>query len=213
MREFHLLNDQIVKPLYDSDQPLAFSDAEDIIMDTDLLEQRDEALEMELALADRKNKTKIRILENELHRWNVLVESVLGIKTNEFDGQTLAALTGRFVRFLMRSKEITFGREGKGFVVDVDMSLEGPAMKISRRQGTIKLRSNGDFFVSNEGKRSFFVDGVPLLPGNKTRLSNNCTLEVKSLYKSLACNLFIDHIYQIIDFVFFSCTFSFRCVI
>lgn len=178
MKEFRLLCDQVVKPIYDSDHPLSFSDAEDIITDTDLMEPRDETLEVELALADRKNKRKIRILENEISRWNVLVESVLGTKNTEFDGQTLATITGRCVRFLMRSKEITFGREGKGSVVDVDLSLEGPAMKISRRQGTIKLRSNGDFFVSNDGKRPFFIDGVPLIPGSKTRLSNNCVMEV-----------------------------------
>lgn len=181
MKEFRLLCDQVAKPIYDNDHPLSFSDAEDIIMDTDLNDQRDETLEIELALADRKNKRKIRVLENEISRWNVLVESVLGAKAAEFDGQTLAIITGRYVRFLMRSKEITFGREGHGFVVDVDLSLEGPATKVSRRQGTIKLRSNGDFFVSNDGKRTFFIDGVPLLPGNKTRLSNNCIIEVRSI--------------------------------
>lgn len=182
LKQYCLLPDQTVKPLLGSDQPLSFSDAEDQIFDQDLHEPRDEALEIELTLADRRNKRDIRLLENELSRWGVLVDSVLGpTAASEFDNQTLACLCGRLVRYLMRSKEITFGREAKECGVDVDLSLEGPAAKISRRQGTIKMRSNGDFFIANEGKRAIFIDGTPLLSGNKTRLAHNCTVEISGL--------------------------------
>ena len=34
----------------------------------------------------------------------------------------------------MRSREITLGRKAAGVNVDVDLSLEGPAWKISRKQ-------------------------------------------------------------------------------
>ena len=34
----------------------------------------------------------------------------------------------------MRSREITLGRKAAGVNVDVDLSLEGPAWKVSRRQ-------------------------------------------------------------------------------
>ncbi|KAM7355151.1 microspherule protein Rcd5 [Cochliomyia hominivorax] len=182
MKQYQLLNDQVVKPLHISDQPLSFSDAEDLILDAELNDQRDEALEIELSLTDRQNKREIRLLENELSRWNVLVDSMTGVGiAPEFDGQTLAVLRGRLVRYLMRSKEISFGRDAKDCIVDVDLSLEGPATKISRKQGTIKLRSNGDFFIANEGKRPIFIDGVPLLTGNKTRLANNCVVEISGL--------------------------------
>ncbi|KAH8302421.1 hypothetical protein KR044_006367, partial [Drosophila immigrans] len=181
LKQYCLLPDQTVKPLQGT-EPLSFSDAEDQIFDQDLHEPRDEALEVELALADRRNKRDIRLLENELSRWGVLVDSVLGpTAASEFDNQTLACLCGRLVRYLMRSKEITFGREAKECGVDVDLSLEGPAAKISRRQGTIKMRSNGDFFIANEGKRAIFIDGTPLLSGNKTRLAHNCTVEITGL--------------------------------
>lgn len=76
--------------------------------------------------------------------------------------------------------QITLGRKSEHDDVDVNLALEGPAHKVSRRQGTIKLRSNGDFFISNEGKRPLFVDGVPLLLGNKAKLNNNCTIEVST---------------------------------
>ncbi|KAH8349756.1 hypothetical protein KR084_005643 [Drosophila pseudotakahashii] len=183
LKQYSLLPDQTVKPLYGSDQqPLSFSDAEDQIFEHDLNEPRDEALEMERALADRRNKRDIRLLENELSRWGVLVDSVLSpTAASEFDNQTLACLCGRHVRYLMRSKEITFGRDAKECVVDVDLGLEGPAAKISRRQGTIKLRSNGDFFIANEGKRAIFIDGTPLLSANKARLAHNCTVEISGL--------------------------------
>lgn len=80
--------------------------------------------------------------------------------------------------------QITLGRKSDHESVDVDLSLEGPACKVSRRQGTIKLRSNGDFFIANEGKRPLFIDGIPLLQGNKSKLNNNCTIEVSLKWRT-----------------------------
>lgn len=182
MKQYSLIPDQSVQSLPKGDSILSFSDAEDLINDSDLMDHRDDTLEIELALADRKNKKEIRNLENELSRWNVLVDSLTGIGfCPDFDNQTLAVLRGRQVRFLMRSREIIFGRSTKDTVVDVDFSLEGPAYKVSRKQGTIKLRSNGDFFITNEGKRPLYVDGSPLMYGNKARLNNNCVIEISNL--------------------------------
>ncbi|EDW85835.1 uncharacterized protein Dwil_GK22928 [Drosophila willistoni] len=177
LKQYSLLPDQSVNPL-NGTEPLSFSDAEEQINDEDLQEPYDEALEEELIRNDRRIKREIRLLENELSRWGVLVGTAA---TSNFDTQTLACLCGRNVRYLMRSKEISFGRDSKDFAVDVDLSLEGPAAKISRRQGTIKLRSNGDFFIANEGKRAILIDGSPLLSGNKKRLANNCTVEICGL--------------------------------
>ena len=180
MKQYSLLPDQSVQSLPKSDNILlSFSETEDLINDSDLVDNRDETLEIELALADRKSKKEIRSLENELSRWNVLVDSLTGVGFSpDFDSQTLAVLRGRLVRFLMRSREIVFGRSTKDATVDVDFSLEGPAYKVSRKQGTIKLRSNGDFFITNEGKRPLYIDGTALLYGNKARLNNNCVIEV-----------------------------------
>lgn len=214
MKQYMLLPDQQITSksgasftsLPDGDCNINFSDQEDKINDAELADVRDEALELELALADRKNKKEIRHLENELPKWTVLVDSITGIGIHpEFDNQTLAVLRGRMVRYLMRSREvrrtffyfarsltyeissfqITLGRKSEHESVDVDLTLEGPAYKVSRRQGTIKLRSNGDFFIANEGKRPLFIDGMPLLHGNKAKLNNNCTIEV-SRNKSIA---------------------------
>lgn len=70
--------------------------------------------------------------------------------------------------------------------MDIDLSLEGPAWKVSRRQGVIKLRSSGEFYLANVGKRAMFVDGKPVLRGAKFKLNDNSTVEV-SRPRSLCC--------------------------
>ncbi|KAK1137265.1 hypothetical protein K0M31_001779 [Melipona bicolor] len=181
MKQYHLLPDQTVQSLPRGEHVLNFSDAEEMINDTELIEQKDELIDAELIAADRRNKREIKVLENELSRWQVLVDSVTGVNPPDFDNQTLAILRGRLVRYLMRSREITVGRSTKDHNVDVDLSLEGPAWKISRRQGTIRLRNNGDFFLSSEGKRPIFVDSRPILAGNKMKLNNNSVIEIAGL--------------------------------
>ncbi|XP_043537825.1 microspherule protein 1 isoform X1 [Chiloscyllium plagiosum] len=181
MKQYYLLEDQTVQPLPKGDQVLNFSDAEDMIDDSKLKETRDDVLEHELTLADRRQKREIRQLEQELPKWQVLVDSVTGISSPDFDNQTLAVLRGRMVRYLMRSREITLGRATKDNQIDVDLSLEGPAWKISRRQGIIKLKNNGDFFVANEGRRPIYIDGRPVLSGNKWKLNNNSVVEIAGL--------------------------------
>lgn len=200
MRQYMLLNDQAIPPMTTPDGMQSFSDYEDTVNDAEILsEVRDETLELELTMADRRNKKEIRSLENELQRWSVLLDSVTGYSISpEFDNQTLAILRGRAVRYLMRSREITFGRNSKEFTVDVNLALEGPAYKVSRKQGTVKMRSNGDFFLANEGKRPVFVDGIPVTCGNKTKLHNNNVIEVNAAFcdhvkfKLINFNTFVD---------------------
>lgn len=45
----------------------------------------------------------------------------------------------------------------------------------------IKLRNNGDFYIANEGKRPIYIDGKPVLTGNKQKLNNNSVVEVRLL--------------------------------
>jgi len=62
--------------------------------------------------------------------------------------------------------------------MDVDLALEGPAWKISRRQGVIRLKKNGEFTIVNEGKRPIYVDGRAVLMGCRDVLRNNSVIEV-----------------------------------
>ncbi|KAK2560407.1 Microspherule protein 1 [Acropora cervicornis] len=93
--------------------------------------------EQELSLADKRNKREIRLLETEIPLWQVIVEQLnatTGATTvtpsNEFDSFTLAF----FSCCVFPVKQITVGRSTADNLVDVDLSLEGPAWKISRRQ-------------------------------------------------------------------------------
>ena len=108
MKQYHLLPDQTVQSLPRGEHVLNFSDAEEMINDTELIEQKDELIDAELIAADRRNKREIKVLENELSRWQVLVDSVTGVNPPDFDNQTLAILRGRLVRYLMRSREVIF---------------------------------------------------------------------------------------------------------
>ncbi|KAM6946509.1 microspherule protein 1 isoform 2-T2 [Lycodopsis pacificus] len=183
LKQYYLLDDQ------SGDQVLNFSDAEQMVDDVKLKESRDEVLEHELMISDRHQKKEIRQLEQELPRWQVLVDSITGMSMPDFDNQTLAALRGRMVRYLMRSREITLGRATKDKPIDVDLSLEGPAWKISRKQGIIKLKNNGDFFIANEGRRPIYIDGRPVLSGNKWKLNNNSVVEIAGLRFVFLINL------------------------
>lgn len=189
LKQYYLLDDQSVQPLPKGDQILNFSDAEQMIDDAKLKESRDEVLENELMVSDRHQKREIRQLEQELPRWQVLVDNITGMSMPDFDNQTLAALRGRMVRYLMRSREITLGRATKDKQIDVDLSLEGPAWKISRKQGIIKLKNNGDFFIVNEGRRPIYIDGRPVLSGNKWKLNNNSVVEIAGLRFVFLINL------------------------
>jgi len=60
---------------------------------------------------------------------------------------------------MLFSYQITIGRSTKYEAVDVDLKLEGPAWKISRRQGIISLKNSGEFFIANIGQRHIFIDG------------------------------------------------------
>lgn len=181
MKQYHLLPDQSVQPMPRGDHVLNFSDAEDMMDDSHLQDAKDEILEQELAQFDRRQKREIRHLENEIPKWQVMVDSVTGISPPDFDNQTLAVLRGRLVRYLMRSREITLGRATKDNNIDVDLSLEGPAWKVSRKQGIIKLRNSGDFYVANEGKRAIHIDGKSVMKGQKTKLNNNSVVEIAGL--------------------------------
>ncbi|XP_045492246.1 microspherule protein 1 [Colias croceus] len=181
LKQYHLLPDQTVQPLPKNPEAImTFSDAEETMNDSELPDYKEDGIDVEMQLADRIEKKDIRLLESSLTRWQVLVQSVAGGNV-ELDKNTLAVLRGRLVRYLMRSREIAVGRSTRDHTIDVDLSLEGPAAKVSRKQATIRLRNSGEFFMSSEGKRPIFVDGRPVLQGNKVKLNHNSVIEIAGL--------------------------------
>ena len=182
MKHYQLLDDQTVLSL--GSATATFSDFEEQVKDSELMVPRDEILEHELSIADRRAKREIRQLEEEIPRWQAIVDSLneAGTAPTEFDSQTLAVLRGRLVRYLMRSREITVGRSTKENTVDVDLSLEGPACKVSRKQAVIRLKPDGEYYVVNEGRRPIFIDGKPVLTDVKAKLHHNSTFEICGLH-------------------------------
>lgn len=55
--------------------------------------------------------------------------------------------------------------------------------------GIIKLKNNGDFFIANEGRRPIYIDGRPVLSGNKWKLNNNSVVEVNMKLFLKCCSL------------------------
>lgn len=93
----------------------------------------------------------------------------------------LALLRGRYLRYEMKSKEIVLGRTAGDAVVDVDLSEEGDAAKISRRQAVIKLKRDGEFYVHNVGRATIFVNGRSVPTGKRMRLTHCCLVEVRQI--------------------------------
>ena len=142
------------------------------MVDSELLDVPDTQFNTEMMVVDRVAKREIRRLEVEVSKWRIVVEQVTGQSTADFDNQTLAVLRGRQVRYLMRSREISVGRATEDLTVDVELSLEGPATKVSRKVAIIKLTNNGEFHLANEGKRPVMVNGTAVVMGEAAKFCN-----------------------------------------
>ncbi|CAK9303390.1 unnamed protein product [Gordionus sp. m RMFG-2023] len=144
---------------------------------------------------------KIDRLENELPMWQSIIDKEIGSNA-EFDDCTFAVLQGRAVKFLIKSREVSFGRFCNNFAsakpIDIDLTLEGPCRKVSRLQGHFKLKASSliapsssnnnnlsalshEFYITNEGHRPFFLEGKPILPGHATKCRDKSLIEISYL--------------------------------
>lgn len=193
LRHYQLLSDQTLQPLPRHESVVNFSEIESVVrkeLEEELKNSStsahtsassSEAANQEIMNGIRKCMLEIRMLENEIPKYQCLLDSITGIAPSDFDSQTYAVLRGRLVRYLMRSKEITIGRTTKDFVVDVDLSLEGPSTKISRLQAIISLQKAGEFTLFNSGKRPIYVDSKPLLSDTSLGINHNSLIEFSTL--------------------------------
>lgn len=113
--------------------------------------------------------------EREMAR--VVVQPVTGICTPATDVR--ATLRGRVVRYLVRTDRVVLGRSTPRDPVDLDLALEGPAEKVSRRQAIIaREAATGHFEMTNVGARTVFVDGKALGTNQRTRLVDNSIVQI-----------------------------------
>ena len=191
LRRYQLLSNQGVNNQLNQEQ---FSDAEER-MEESAVESvnkpqfNDPVILNEIDLAASRACEEIKVLETEIPRWQfLLTQTSAGHKMSDFDSQTFAILRGRSIRYFMKKRTITIGRTCKGHSADVDLSLEGPAHKISRIQAIIKIIDSGVFVFQNQGKRPVFIDGRPVLPGSKRKLFDNSVIIICKLALLLLTN-------------------------
>ncbi|CAD6197854.1 unnamed protein product [Caenorhabditis auriculariae] len=112
----------------------------------------------------------------------VAVAPVTGIATEKFSETVIAVMKGRVVRFVVRTDKITIGRSTPRCRVDVDLSLEGPATKISRRQAILDYnRETNEFIIENIGGRPIFVEGKAVATNMKTQVKDNYVIEIANI--------------------------------
>lgn len=141
-------------------------------------------------MSDKQAKKEILQLEEDLPVWSEMLHLPA---SPEFEDGVLAILKGRVVQYMMRTNEVTLGRSTDAQQVTFDLSLEGPAYKISRLQATIKLSSEGVFTIKNEGRRPLYVGGQAVVTGETSRLQDNQVLEIATFSLLILLNPKILH--------------------
>uniref|UniRef100_A0A1I7TBK4 FHA domain-containing protein n=1 Tax=Caenorhabditis tropicalis TaxID=1561998 RepID=A0A1I7TBK4_9PELO len=93
----------------------------------------------------------------------------------------LAMIHGRFLQFAMTGAMVVMGRSSMNDQVDIDLSKEGPAAKVSRQQALISHIHDDKFKIKNIGQRVMFVDSKPLPQMVSTSLRHGSIIEVASI--------------------------------
>jgi len=79
---------------------------------------------------------------------------------------------------LRQHNKILLGRMSSDIVVDVDLSEEGNAAKVSRQQAIIKMKRDCEFYIKNIGRRLIFINGKPIEKGKRAHLADGSLIEV-----------------------------------
>ncbi|CAL6411539.1 unnamed protein product [Bathycoccus prasinos] len=150
-----------------------FKDAELFILtDCDPLPskaQLDETLKRQESKRKERNIHKIAKLEKDLTTVASRAMTRSGI---------IAKIIGQNTMFTLTKRESTVGRSTTDSAVDVDLSKEGNAAKISRVQAYLKLRWNGEFTLRNVGKRPIWINNKPIETNQRARLHSHALIEV-----------------------------------
>uniref|UniRef100_A0A1I7XED9 FHA domain-containing protein n=1 Tax=Heterorhabditis bacteriophora TaxID=37862 RepID=A0A1I7XED9_HETBA len=119
--------------------------------------------------------------ENAGREWSrIVVQPVTGIvNDSQMNAGALATLRGRVVRYVIRSDRVVLGRSTPKVKAEVNLAMEGPALKVSRKQAVIERQpATGEFMITNLGRRPIFVDGKSLIQNGKTHLVDNSIIQI-----------------------------------
>ncbi|KAK3270140.1 hypothetical protein CYMTET_21448 [Cymbomonas tetramitiformis] len=166
--------------------PPAFSDAEVAIIaaddKADPREKRPRSCDESIAKLQRISRSKHRVTNpEELRVVSRLERTAVDSTARKLTKSgALAAMAGLNTTFLIKKPEVTVGRSTDGLQVDIDLSEEGNASKVSRKQALIRL-DDGVFEIVNVGRRNILVNNCILETDKRRRLENHALIEVCSL--------------------------------
>ncbi|KAK1353013.1 hypothetical protein POM88_052851 [Heracleum sosnowskyi] len=108
---------------------------------------------------------------------------VEGLNDSLILGQNNGTCTGQVLSVTIIDLDclVLLGRSTGDVDVDIDLRKEGRANKISRRQATIKMETNGSFFLKNLGKSSISVNGKAVGSEQSMHLSSSCLIELQEV--------------------------------
>jgi microspherule protein 1/U3 small nucleolar RNA-associated protein 25 len=151
-----------------------FAEVEQAILRSDLVSavangKGGEGREKALRGSDSGALRKIEALERSAQAASARLATAKG---------ALAELVGTHTTFAIDRNEVVIGRSTEDLKVDVDLSLEGNATKISRQQAFLKLRWNGEFALRNVGRRPIWCNNAPITTGQRCVLAPHTLIEV-----------------------------------
>ncbi|KAI6652899.1 Microspherule protein 1 isoform X3 [Oopsacas minuta] len=175
LKKYNLLCDQSPSQIHSI--PNQFSQALLGLKDKDLTQEqghREMACLYEKRLQDKKQKVEVITLEKQLADWRFLLEGSL---CENFTSDTFACLKGKNSHFIITSPKVTIGRNTDEDIVDIDLSKEGPALKISRKQAFIQFDSSSNkFYITNIGRCHIFINDTPLMTENSQVVEDMCLI-------------------------------------
>ncbi|CAL1384080.1 unnamed protein product [Linum trigynum] len=149
-----------------------FSDIETMILDMDLDPEEQDLFSNDQVLRYQQEETKTAILrmEQSAHAYTQRAIASHG---------AFAVLYGRYSKHYIKKSEVLLGRGTEDTSVDIDLSREGRANKISRRQAIISLDESGCFHLKNVGKFSISVNDKEITHGQSLNLTPSCLIEIR----------------------------------
>ncbi|KAJ7957821.1 Forkhead-associated (FHA) domain protein [Quillaja saponaria] len=156
--------------LHSDDDVPHYSDIEAMILDMDLdPDGQDLYCSEEVSRYQHEdNKRAIIRLEQGAHSYMQRAIASNG---------AFAVLYGRHSKHYIKKSEVLLGRASEDIIIDIDLSSERRANKLSRRQAIIKMDEVGSFYLRNLGKCSISVNNTDVPSGESLNLQSGCLIE------------------------------------
>ncbi|CAN1843446.1 Microspherule protein 1 [Linum perenne] len=157
----------------DDDVP-SFSEIESMILDMDLWpDDQDSYLDREVLKYQSEDSKRVMMRLEQCAKSST--ERAIASRG------ALALLYGRHLKHYIRDTQVILGRATDDMDVDIDLGIEGPANKISRRQAIIKMETDGSFILKNLGKSPMFMNGKELPSGQTASLISSSLIEIRDM--------------------------------